>query len=138
MNIRGISKATGLAIAIVLTVAACRGSTDQEDAKAHTSDFMKAYYQHDDLELAVDFTAGAARTRVQSELDAVKDSGTSPESRGPGILIEMGSQSEVSSAQIIEWSVKSSAGQTLEVETSTSKVDGDWKVTEFSEKEVGE
>lgn len=125
-----------LSVAVAFSVAACQGSTDQDDAKSNAQDFMNAYYQQGDLELAIDFTDGAARQKLQTEIETAKEAETVSRPRGPGVEIELEGQNESSSAQIMQWSVRSTAGETLQVETASSKVDDGWKVTEFTEKQV--
>lgn len=127
-----------LAMAVGFPVVAFAMS-DREAAELQTFNFMRAYYEQNNLKAALSYSAGPAQRTIAQELADIDKAGVPTGDLEPVVSIhERGTVRTGPATHVMRWFVSSSAGQSLDVETTASNVDGTWRVMKFEETSADE
>ena len=124
-----------ISVLCLILAAGCSEDSARDNAQEEAFNFMRSYYEQSNVKQAIAFTADAAKSKLEQELARIEKSGTSAaEQEGPSVSIESKETNAMDDGGFsIGWSVSSSAGIRLEVNTILQKIDEKWRVVEFKE-----
>ncbi len=125
---------TAWMLVCLLAAAACGRSSESRKV---ADEFTDLYYVHARVAQAIELTTGAAKTRLQTELDAIKGMKPDPASDQPRVTLHLVSESASPTQATYVYNVDpQTAGiGPLVATVGLAAKDGAWRVVTLDEKE---
>jgi hypothetical protein len=130
---------TRFALVLLVVLAACRAPAGTSRAAAES--FLDAHYVRIELAQSRELTVDLARSKVDKEIALLSGVAPEPQSAKPRIGYRLVHSREPAADEamfVYELTIAPSGADPFkkEVMLTTRKVDGDWKISNYSEKDV--